>query len=100
MQSAFDPETRTVSLGADATPYELAHERAHQWQERERTLLYRLDRAVRRVPYFGRLTRLALEAEAADLARHALERLGRWDWAARAAARTGLWSYVRALFWP
>lgn len=95
----YDPATRTVQLGADATPYALAHERAHQWQHACRTRAWRVQDRCEQVPYLCRLTRLWVEMEARDMALTTLELCNRCDHHARAEARAGLWSYVRALFW-
>lgn len=95
----YDPANGSITLGADATPYALAHERAHQAQHAYRTIAWRVHESMVSVPYLCRLGRLWLEWEAARLAIRALELCEECDHHARAEARAGRWSYIRALFW-
>lgn len=94
----FDPEARLVHLPKNPTPYELAHERAHEAQQQYRTRVWRLFELAGRWPIVARLIRLLVEWQAARMALKALQYGGRADRHARAEARAGLWSYVQACF--
>lgn len=97
--SQYDPATGIVHFAPNATVYQRAHEYAHQVQHRHRTRAWRVQDRCERIPYLCRLTRLWVEMEARDMALTTLQLCGRCDHHARAEARAGLWSYVRALFW-
>ncbi len=98
-RAGYDAEHRTVLLPSDATRYELAHERAHEWQQRCRTRAWIANERLAHVPYLARLSRLWVEHEAAALALTVLRELGLCDPATEREARAGLWSYWRALLW-
>lgn len=99
-RASYDPALQRLQLPDDCTPYELAHERAHEAQQRHRTAAWRTMELTRGWPYVERLVRLWVEWEAATLAKHALIRIGRYDRHARADLWAGLRSYGRAIFWP
>ena len=99
---SYDRRQHVLNIPVGCTPYELAHERAHEWQDRAQTRLWRLDHYCYCVPYVGRLARLAVEWQASRMALEALRQTGFSCEAMRTArreARAGLWSYVRALCW-
>jgi hypothetical protein len=100
MQPSYDPQTQQITLPPDASPYQLAHERAHEWQQRERTRIWRIHERVGNWPFLARPVRVLVEWEASRYAMAALLIAGRCDRHAEEEAWTGLWSYVRACFAP
>lgn len=100
MQPTYDPDTRTISIPTGASPYMLAHERSHEAQQRARTLAWRAYELAGTWPYLSRPLRVWVEWEASRMALYVLALVGRCDRHARIEARRGIWSYIRACFWP
>lgn len=93
--ATYDAATKAIYLQKGESLYALAHERAHEAQDRAQTFVWRWERRLRGVPILGAWLRYLVEAEAAGMARRVLVDLGLWTREHAAEMRRGLRSYLR-----
>jgi hypothetical protein len=91
----YNPHTLALCPGASA--YAHFHEWAHVGQHARRTVLWRAFERLRFVPVLGRVSLLAIEIEAAWLAREEMRACGLWQAGDAREAWAGVRSYLRAL---
>ena len=93
--SWYDPATGRIHA---STVYAHFHEWAHVAQQAENRMLWRLFRWLHPVPVIGRTVNVALEIEAALIARRDLMACGIWEPGDAAQALDGIRAYLADLF--
>lgn len=91
----YDPTTLSIVRGI--TPYQDFHEWAHVGQHFRRTACWRARDRLFHVPVLCRLATLAVEIEAALIARREMRECGVWSDGDGTEAAQGILSYVLAL---
>lgn len=92
MPAQYNPHTGEISTGS--TVYEHFHEYAHLHQHSQGTALWRLRELFFHIPVANRLANLAVEIEAALIARNEMKACGIWQICDGVEALRGIRSYL------
>ena len=95
MRAEYDPQRLTMVRGL--TAYSDFHEHAHAEQHFRQTVAWQVRLFFFHIPVFNKLAQLAVEIEAAAMARRGMLECGIWWPGDGREATQGLLSYVLAL---